>query len=131
MKANILIQICNNHPKSIARELENINLKMFFTGFAELAFSFAKSKSFLYIPVGFSFCSYGKIILQPGCFAHFDKIVITDKQKKALDELHKEKILMSDCIYVINENNYIGDSTKTEIEFAMNNNIPIFYYNPI
>jgi hypothetical protein len=73
----------------------------------------------------------GKIILQPGCFAHFDKIVITDKQKKALDELHKEKILMSDCIYVINENNYIGDSTKTEIEFAMNNNIPIFYYNPI
>jgi hypothetical protein len=71
----------------------------------------------------------GKIILQPGCFMHFDKITITDEQKKDLDELHKEKILMSDCIYVINENNYIGDSTKSEIEFATKHNIPVFFLN--
>jgi hypothetical protein len=69
----------------------------------------------------------GKIILQPGCFAHADNINITDEQKINLDKLHKEKILMSDCIYVINEDNYIGSSTKSEIEFAHNNNIPIFY----
>ena len=69
----------------------------------------------------------GKIILQPGCFMHHDKINITEEQKINLDLLHKKKILMSDCIYVINEDNYIGESTKSEIEYAWNNNIPIFY----
>ena len=69
-----------------------------------------------------------KIILQPGCFAHHDNINITEEQKIKLDNLHKEKILMSDCIYIINENNYIGPSTKSEIEYAIENNKPIFYY---
>jgi hypothetical protein len=68
-----------------------------------------------------------KIILQPGCYAHFDNIPITDEQKERLDILHKEKIMMSDCIFVINVNNYIGSSTRSEIEFAADNNKPIFY----
>lgn len=68
-----------------------------------------------------------KIILQPGCYAHFDNISITDEQKKRLDILHKEKIMMSDCIFVINVGKYIGSSTKSEIEFAADNNKPIFY----
>lgn len=34
----------------------------------------------------------GKIILQPGCFIHSDKIYITDEQKEKLDELHKKNI---------------------------------------
>ena len=70
----------------------------------------------------------GKIILQPGCFVHHDNIVITELEKEKLDLLHKEKILMSDCIYVINENNYIGSSTQSEILFAKKNNKPIYYY---
>ena len=69
----------------------------------------------------------GKIILQPGCFIHSDNIVITDIQKQKLDILHKEKILMSDCIFVINEHNYIGSSTQSEIEFAKTHNKPVFY----
>ena len=69
----------------------------------------------------------GKIILQPGCFAHYDNINITEEQKIKLDLLHKEKILMSDCIYVINVNNYIGLSTKSEINFAIQNNKSVFY----
>ncbi len=35
-----------------------------------------------------------------------------------LDEMHKQKIDMSDEIYVINLNGYIGESTKSEIEYA-------------
>ena len=70
----------------------------------------------------------GKIILQPGCFMHHDKINISDEQKEKLDFLHKEKILMSDCIYVLNVNKYIGQSTKSEIEYAKEQNIPIFYF---
>jgi hypothetical protein len=58
---------------------------------------------------------------------HYDKITITDEQKEKLDDLHKEKILMSDCIFVINDDYYIGDSTKSEIDFALKHNIPIIY----
>ena len=35
-----------------------------------------------------------------------------------LDEMHKQKIDMSDEIYVINIGGYIGESAKTEIEYA-------------
>ena len=44
-----------------------------------------------------------------------------------LDLLHKAKIKMSDEIFVINKNRYIGDSTKSEIEYAKSLNIPIHY----
>ena len=67
-----------------------------------------------------------KIVLQPGCFAHADNIQITEEQKIQLDKLHFEKIDMSDCIIVINENNYIGSSTTNEIEYTKNKNKPIF-----
>ena len=69
----------------------------------------------------------GYIVLSPGCYAHADNIIITNEEKIKLDELHKKKILMSNFIFIINENNYIGSSTQSEIKFAINNNIPIFY----
>jgi precorrin-3B methylase len=68
-----------------------------------------------------------KIILMPGCFMHNDKINITDEQKVKLDILHKQKIDMSECIIVVNENNYIGDSTKSEIIYTSELNKPIYY----
>lgn len=68
-----------------------------------------------------------KIVLQPGCFAHADNISITEDQKLKLDKLHFEKIDISDCIVVVNYNNYIGESTKKEIEYATNTNKPVFY----
>ena len=77
--------------------------------------------------INLKFTLMNKIILMPGCFAHADNINITDLQKEQLDLLHKEKILMSDCIYVINEDNYIGKSTQSEIEFAYIINKPIYY----
>ena len=46
-------------------------------------------------------------------------IKIEDEEtKKMLDEMHKQKIDMSDEIYVINVGGYIGESTKNEIEYA-------------
>lgn len=35
-----------------------------------------------------------------------------------LDDMHKRKIDMADEIFVINVGGYIGDSTKSEIEYA-------------
>ncbi|CDF20608.1 putative uncharacterized protein [Clostridium sp. CAG:609] len=40
------------------------------------------------------------------------------KTKEMLDDMHKRKIDMADEIFVINVGGYIGDSTKTEIEYA-------------
>jgi hypothetical protein len=36
-----------------------------------------------------------------------------------LDDMHKRKIDMADEIFVINKNGYIGDSTKSEINYAI------------
>lgn len=59
----------------------------------------------------------GAIVLGPEVYGHSGD-TITENQKRNLDVLHKEKIHMSDCIYVINKNGYIGESTKSEIEWA-------------
>ena len=40
------------------------------------------------------------------------------KTKEMLDDMHKRKIDMADAIYVINKGGYIGDSTRSEIEYA-------------
>lgn len=81
-----------------------------------------------FLEVNKAFTLEGAIILMPGVFRHSgDKI--TDEEKTKLDMLHKYKIIMSDAIYVINKNNYIGQSTKKEIEFAKALNKPIYYYN--
>ena len=42
----------------------------------------------------------------------------TEDEEDTLDELHKIKIDLSDAIYVINVNGYIGKSTREEIEYA-------------
>lgn len=59
----------------------------------------------------------GHIVISVGLFGHSGD-TITEEQKKELDELHKSKIEMSDAIYVINKNGYIGESTQSEIEWA-------------
>ncbi len=38
--------------------------------------------------------------------------------KAQLDELHCRKIDLSDLVFVCNYNNYIGESTKAEMEYA-------------
>lgn len=60
----------------------------------------------------------GWVVLMPGVFAHSDGTTLTDEQKAQLDELHKRKIDMSDAIFVINKDGYIGSSTESEIRYA-------------
>jgi hypothetical protein len=69
----------------------------------------------------------GNIVISVGLFGHsgdsevwenMDEGTIT-KTKEMLDDMHKRKIDMSDEIFVINVNGYIGDSTKSEIEYAI------------
>lgn len=52
----------------------------------------------------------------------------TEEEALMLDKMHKERIKLSDAILVVNVNNYIGSSTKREIEFAKSLNKEIIYY---
>lgn len=48
-----------------------------------------------------------------------------------LGKMHKERIKLSDAILVVNVDNYIGSSTKNEIEFAKSLNKEIIYYTDL
>lgn len=68
----------------------------------------------------------GHVVLSVGVFGHFgDKI--TEGEKRMLDEIHKRKIDMSDAIYVLNVGGYIGESTRSEIEYARKHHKKIMY----
>ncbi len=68
----------------------------------------------------------GNIVISVGMFGHAgDKEVWENmdegtftKTKEMLDDIHKRKIDMADEIFVINVGGYIGESTKSEIEYA-------------
>lgn len=48
-----------------------------------------------------------------------------------LDKIHRKKIDISDAIYVVNINGYIGESTKKEIEYANNNGKEVIYHEKV
>ncbi len=52
----------------------------------------------------------------------------TDRQLELLKEAHLKKIELSDSILVVNINNYIGNSTNLEIEYAKKLGKEIIYY---
>ena len=68
----------------------------------------------------------GYIVISVGLYGHsgdsevwknMDEGTLT-KTKEMLGDMHKRKIDMADEIFVINVGGYIGDSTKSEIEYA-------------
>ncbi|MCL1785905.1 MAG: hypothetical protein FWG39_02015 [Alphaproteobacteria bacterium] len=47
-----------------------------------------------------------------------DKDAYTPEQHELLDIMHKKRIDISDAVFIVNKNGYIGSSTKDEIEYA-------------
>ena len=81
----------------------------------------------------------GNIVISVGLFGHsgdsevwenMDEGTLT-KTKEMLDDMHKRKIDMADEIFVINVNGYIGDSTRSEIEYAEQHGKEIKYLEPV
>lgn len=77
----------------------------------------------------------GNIVISVGLFGHsgdnevwenMDEGTLT-KTKEMLDDMHKSKIDMSDSIFVVNKNGYIGSSTMSEIAYAVNNGKGVDY----
>ena len=70
----------------------------------------------------------GNIVISVGLFGHSgDNEVWTEGTKQMLDDMHKRKIDLADSIYVINVGGYIGESTRSEIEYARKNGKRIEY----
>ncbi len=70
----------------------------------------------------------GNIVISVGLFGHSgDDEVWAPGTKDMLDDMHKRKIDMADEIYVINVGGYIGESTKSEIEYAKKNGRVVRY----
>lgn len=73
----------------------------------------------------------GNIVISVGLFGHSgDDEVWTEGTKEMLDDMHKRKIDMADAIFVINVGGYIGDSTKSEIEYAKRHCKIVEYLEP-
>ena len=81
----------------------------------------------------------GNIVISVGLFGHsgdnevwenMDEGTLT-ATKAMLDDMHKAKIDMADEIFVINVDGYIGDSTRSEIEYAKMTGKEVRFLEPI
>ena len=74
----------------------------------------------------------GNIVISVGMFGHSgDNEVWTAGTKEMLDDMHKRKIDMADEIYVINVGGYVGESTRSEIEYAKKTGKKVRYLEEI
>jgi len=74
----------------------------------------------------------GHIVLTVGCDTQRDEDLMADGVfgpvlKQRLDDLHKRKIDLADEVLVLNIGGYIGDSTRSEIDYAEKLGKPVRY----
>lgn len=72
----------------------------------------------------------GYAVFMVGCFMHADGVPVTPEQKVAYDLLHRQKVEMSDWIYVLNVDGYIGESTANEIRHARRHGVGVRFLEP-
>jgi hypothetical protein len=78
----------------------------------------------------------GNIVLSVGFFMHSadqvhgESVGCTPEKKIELDQLHMDKIDMSDEILVLNVNGYVGESTRNEIHHAWEGGAGIRWLEP-
>lgn len=82
--------------------------------------------NFLFMEFNARFTLLDYIVLSCGMFGGTG-ISLSYEEKRKLDILHKRKISMSTEIYVIDPFRYIGESTKSEIEYAIDNKVKANY----
>lgn len=80
----------------------------------------------------------GEIVLTVGFYSHAkaehghgEGVDHDSAAKVALDELHKRKIDLADYVYVINVGGYIGESTRSEIDYALAHGKTVEYLEPV
>ena len=86
-----------------------------------------------FFEAGWSETLAGRIVLSIGVCKH-----ATDHGGEALgkevvellDELHKRKIDLADEVFILNVGGYVGDSTKSEIRYAIAHGKPVRWLEP-
>jgi len=80
----------------------------------------------------------GNVVLSVGFYPHAkakhghgEGIGHDSLEKIKLDELHKRKIDLADEVLVLNVGGYIGESTRSEINYAVAHGKPVKYLEPI
>ena len=73
------------------------------------------------------------IVLSVGSFLHSDNNLEIKQDiiehKKQLDKLHLDKIDLSDAVFIIDVNRYLGDSTKNEIKYAESKGKKFYWFS--
>jgi hypothetical protein len=78
----------------------------------------------------------GRIVLAPGCNLKqphplWAAPAQADRLKEVLDALHRQKIDLADEVLIVNPDGYIGDSTRSEIDYARACGKPVRYTHPV
>jgi len=79
----------------------------------------------------------GEIVLSVGFYPHAkaehghgEGVGHDSTEKVSLDELHKRKVDLADYVFVVSdETGYFGESTRSEIEYAIKNGKPVEFAN--
>jgi hypothetical protein len=71
----------------------------------------------------------GNIVISLAFFEQSEGFEISQDQAELLGELHFRKIDISDEIFVIDVDGYIGSSTRKEIEYARKQGKTVRYYS--
>ncbi len=70
----------------------------------------------------------GNLVIQ--CVYFQEEKKLTSSDLDILGKIHYKKIEISDAIYVVNVNGYIGESTKKEIDYAHFLNKEVLFLEP-
>ena len=73
----------------------------------------------------------GNTVLAPTVFHHMEEQDFPQEVLIQLDNSHKEKIELSDAIFVVNVNKYIGESTFGEIDWAQRKKKQVYFLEPM
>ena len=67
--------------------------------------------------------------LPDDCYLGENKAHIGDQEgvEELFDEIHKRKIDLADEVFILNVNGYIGESTRSEIDYAIQHGKPVRY----
>ena len=79
----------------------------------------------------------GEIVLSVGFYPHAkaehghgEGVGHDSTEKVSLDELHKRQVDLADYVFVVSdETGYFGESTRSEIEYAIKNGKPVEFAN--
>jgi len=77
------------------------------------------------------FAKQGNVVLGwhvlPDGYADGAHVAEQEGVKETLDEVHKRKIDLADEVFVLNIGGYIGESTRSEIDYAVAHSKPVLY----